>query len=97
MIYFTGRILSETLFIAMLAWGIALVAVENRKVDVSGFLILVLSILVRPAAVLLPVVISFLLPRRKIYLLIFFVVIGGWMMRNKARSSAHWVSDLAQR
>ena len=84
LIYFTGLILSETLFIAMLAWGIALVAVENRKVDVSGFLILVLSILVRPAAVLLPVVISFLLPRRKIYLLIFFVVIGGWMMRNKA-------------
>jgi hypothetical protein len=83
LIYFTGLILSETLFIAMLAWGLALVVMEKRKFDLIGFLVLSLSILVRPGATLLPLVISFLTPRRRIFLAIFLVVMFAWMARNK--------------
>ncbi len=52
LIYFTGLVLSETLFIAMLAWGMALLA------GWSGAVILALSVMVRPSALLLPILFS---------------------------------------
>jgi hypothetical protein len=50
LIYFAGLILSETLFIAMLAWGMAMLC------RFTGPLLLALSVMVRPSAVLLPLV-----------------------------------------
>ena len=49
LIYFTGLLLSETLFIAMLAWGMALVS------NFGGIMLLALSVMVRPSALLLPI------------------------------------------
>src|SRR5262249_54738043 len=47
LVYFTGLILSETLFIAMLVWGMAMIS------NWTGAILLALSILVRPSAILL--------------------------------------------
>jgi hypothetical protein len=63
LIYFTGLILSETLFTAMIAWGMVLLATPNEeerprpfgsRAAVYGAVLLALSVLVRPEAVLLP-------------------------------------------
>jgi hypothetical protein len=51
LIYFTGLILSETLFIAMLAWGMALI--PTRRIWTLGVVTMTTSILVRPSALLL--------------------------------------------
>ena len=70
LIYFTGLILTETLFTAMLAWGMVLLlgradTETNRSTAVgwggtflwlTGVLLLVLSILVRQSAIALPLV-----------------------------------------
>ena len=55
LIYFCGLILSETLFIAMLAWGMVLL-VRGRGVGgwLAGAAVLALSIHVRPSALGLP-------------------------------------------
>jgi 4-amino-4-deoxy-L-arabinose transferase-like glycosyltransferase len=53
LVYFSSLILSETLFTAMLAWGMVLLA--WRRNYLWGGVVLALSILVRPAAVALPV------------------------------------------
>jgi Dolichyl-phosphate-mannose-protein mannosyltransferase len=63
LIYFSGLILTETLFTAMLAWGMALMLISGgpwaigavrRVAWLSGGLLLALSILVRPVAIVLP-------------------------------------------
>ncbi len=51
LIYFSALLLSETLFIAMLAWGIALL---SRRWMICGAILLALSVLVRPSAIALP-------------------------------------------
>ena len=56
LIYFSGLILSETLFTAMLAWGLVLLVWKPNVV--WGGIVLALSILVRPGAVGLPVVLG---------------------------------------
>jgi 4-amino-4-deoxy-L-arabinose transferase-like glycosyltransferase len=67
LIFFTGLILSETLFTSMLIWGITLLILsdgpwptDDRRlwVWISGGLILSLSILVRPGAIALPVLLG---------------------------------------
>jgi 4-amino-4-deoxy-L-arabinose transferase-like glycosyltransferase len=58
LIYFTGLLLTETLFTAMLAWGMVLLVTRNGRWWVLGGLVLCLSILVRPGAVGLPVVLG---------------------------------------
>ena len=63
LIYFTGLILSETLFTAMLVWGMFLLIRHDTSGKsafrwISGGLILALSILVRPSAVALPVLLG---------------------------------------
>ncbi|HEV2293001.1 MAG TPA: hypothetical protein VGR35_04045 [Tepidisphaeraceae bacterium] len=63
LIYFTGLLLSETLFTAMLAWGMVLVAwpgavasvTRARVMWLGGVMLLALAVLVRPGAVGLPV------------------------------------------
>ena len=67
LIYFAALVLSETLFTAMLAWGCVLLArsslESSRRRSLMWFLgafVLGLSILVRPSAVALPVVLGLL-------------------------------------
>lgn len=66
LIYFTGLLLSETLFTAMLAWAMVLLVYGNggrgrwraTLLWLAGGLLLSLSVLVRPSAVALPVVLG---------------------------------------
>jgi 4-amino-4-deoxy-L-arabinose transferase-like glycosyltransferase len=58
LIYFTGLILSETLFTAMLAWGLVLLLARGGRWWIGGGALLALSILVRPGAIALPVVLG---------------------------------------
>lgn len=58
LIYFSGLILSETLFAAMLAWGVLLLTSDARRKWIWGAVLLALSIYVRPSAVALPVVLA---------------------------------------
>jgi hypothetical protein len=54
-IYFSGLILSETLFVAMLCWAMVLL---TRRAWRLGALLLALSVLVRPGALLMPPLIA---------------------------------------
>lgn len=59
LIYFTGLILTETLFSAMLVWGMSLLLYPRRWMPwLLGLILLVLSIHVRPSAITLPLVLS---------------------------------------
>jgi len=66
LIYFSALLLSETLFTAMLAWAMVLLIWPRREeadryafvCRVSGLLLLALSVLVRPSAVALPVLLG---------------------------------------
>lgn len=69
LIYFTGLILSETLFTAMLAWGMLLLARGRggrggswgaTLIWLCGAVLLGLSVLVRPSAIALPVLLGIL-------------------------------------
>ncbi|MDP9174814.1 MAG: glycosyltransferase family 39 protein [Planctomycetota bacterium] len=64
LIYFTGLILSETFFTALLCWGIVLLVVSDGPWPkgklrltawLAGGLLLALSVLVRPGAIAIPV------------------------------------------
>jgi len=66
LIYFTALILSETLFAAMLAWGMWLLVIGNSARSpgratllwLGGAVLLTLSVLVRPSAIALPLVLG---------------------------------------
>jgi 4-amino-4-deoxy-L-arabinose transferase-like glycosyltransferase len=66
LIFFSGLILSETLFTAMLCWGIALLAISGGPWPaggrlwswLAGGLLLALAVLVRPGAIVLPVLLG---------------------------------------
>ncbi len=67
LIFFSGAILSETLFTAMLCWGLALLVLSDgpwpreegkRAAWLAGGIILALGVLVRPGAILIPVVLG---------------------------------------
>lgn len=67
LVFFSGVILSETLFTAMLCWGLALLVLSNgpwprdggkRLAWLAGGILLALAILVRPGAILIPVVLG---------------------------------------
>jgi 4-amino-4-deoxy-L-arabinose transferase-like glycosyltransferase len=84
LIYFTGLILSETLFTALLIWAILLMV---RRKAVPAAILLLLAVLVRPSAILLaPMLSLFVSPNRLRQLLIVIVVmlIGlfPWAWRN---------------
>jgi 4-amino-4-deoxy-L-arabinose transferase-like glycosyltransferase len=58
LVYFSALILSETLFIAMLAWGMLLLSRRKTLANVAGLFILAMSVLVRPGAIALPAVLA---------------------------------------
>ena len=67
LVYFSGLILSETLFTAMLAWGMVLLVRPRRQPLATGWfqsntlaggLILALAVLVRPSGIGLPVLLG---------------------------------------
>ena len=57
LIYFSGLILTETLFTAMLAWGMVLLT-RRSVLWLCGVIVLGLSVLVRPGAIGLPVLLA---------------------------------------
>jgi len=58
LIYFSGLVLTETLFTAMLAWGMVLILSRSTLVWLAGGVILALSVLVRPGAIAMPVMLG---------------------------------------
>jgi 4-amino-4-deoxy-L-arabinose transferase-like glycosyltransferase len=58
LVYFSGLILSETLFAAMLIWGMALTVMRKPAAWWGGVVLLACSILVRPSAIALPVLLG---------------------------------------
>ena len=56
LVYFCGLLLTETLFTAMLAWAVALLVL--RPNHLWGGIVLALSVLVRPSAVPLPIILG---------------------------------------
>jgi len=92
LIYFSGLILSETLFTAMLAWGMVLMAGSQARARASrrgglgyrrflaGGVLLALSGLVRPSALLLPVVLG----------------VGGVWVNRAGRGAYQWDQEVAR-
>ena len=71
LVYFSGLILTETLFTAMMIWGMALMVPRGRDDEEvprlkpwaswgwwTGAVLLVLSVMVRPSALVLPIVLA---------------------------------------
>jgi hypothetical protein len=59
LIFFCGLLLSETLFTAMLVWGMTFLLLTSRRIWwLVGIVLLVLSIHVRPSALMLPVILA---------------------------------------
>jgi 4-amino-4-deoxy-L-arabinose transferase-like glycosyltransferase len=103
LIFFSGLILSETLFTAMLCWGLALLVLsDGRRIwYFGGAILLALSVLVRPGAIGIPVVLgcgAALATRRSVrpfpvaatMVLLTFLVLFSWAARNRWKLGA-WV------
>lgn len=60
LVYFCGLLLTETLFTAMLAWGMVLLTSARALPWLAGGAVLALSVLVRPGAAPLPVILGVL-------------------------------------
>jgi 4-amino-4-deoxy-L-arabinose transferase-like glycosyltransferase len=97
LIYFSGLILTETLFTAMLAWGMVLLARPSRAAFVAGGVALALSILVRPSVIALPMLLGLVavvmnrrqqtgwrLPPITTMAILTIVVLLPWALRNHA-------------
>ncbi len=93
LIYFSGLILSETLFVAMLAWGMVLLVQPKRSF--LGAILLALSIYVRPSAIVLTVLlgwgaaVAMPSPRSLRWIglrivLLTAVLLFPWALRNRA-------------
>jgi hypothetical protein len=93
LIYFSGLILSETLFTAMLAWGMCLLLLRNRNrlALLAGITILSLSVLVRPSALLLPAFLTLISTRRRAIawaiaaVALTLLILFPWAYRNHLR------------
>lgn len=106
LIYFTGLLLTETLFTCLLTWGLVLLV--WRRNFLWGGLVLALSIHVRPGAALLPLLLGILavfvirrfeppgpqrwfkLPVGTTMLLLTVLALLPWAVRNKV-VLGHWV------
>jgi 4-amino-4-deoxy-L-arabinose transferase-like glycosyltransferase len=91
LVFFSGTILSETLFTAMLVWGLVLLF-HGRPATWAGAAILALAVLVRPSAIVLPAILA-LAANRKIAVAALgmtVLVLFPWAMRNHNRLGA-WV------
>jgi 4-amino-4-deoxy-L-arabinose transferase-like glycosyltransferase len=92
LIYFTGLILTETLFTALLAWGMYLLSRRCRWLRLHGLLLLSASVLVRPSAmglvILLPALIEWpkgwraVLRSTALAGVILVIVLFPWAYRN---------------
>ena len=60
LVYFSALLLSETLFTALLAWGMVLITSRRTLPWLLGGVLLALSILVRPGAIALPILLGVL-------------------------------------
>jgi 4-amino-4-deoxy-L-arabinose transferase-like glycosyltransferase len=60
LVYFSGLILTETLFTSMLAWGMFLITSRRTLPWLAGGIILAASTLVRPGALPIPVILAVL-------------------------------------
>jgi 4-amino-4-deoxy-L-arabinose transferase-like glycosyltransferase len=60
LVYFSALILTETLFTTMLAWGMLLITSSRTLPWLIGALLLASSTLVRPGAILLPIILAVL-------------------------------------
>ena len=60
LVYFTSLILTETLFTTMLAWGMLLITSSRTLPWLAGGVLLAASVLVRPGALPLPVILGLL-------------------------------------
>jgi 4-amino-4-deoxy-L-arabinose transferase-like glycosyltransferase len=60
LIYFSGLLLTETLFTALLAWGMVLLVSRSTWAWLAGGMALALSVLVRPGAIAMPVMLGVL-------------------------------------
>ncbi|HTW94320.1 MAG TPA: glycosyltransferase family 39 protein, partial [Tepidisphaeraceae bacterium] len=94
LIFYSGMILTETLFVAMLLWGI-LILVRGGKLYWLGTALIALSILVRPSALLLPVLLAWLLKRPAwrpaiAGLVMTVAVLFPWALRNHI-CLGHWI------
>ncbi len=58
LIYFSATLLSETLFTAMLAWGMFLLLRTSRWAFLAGLVVLSASVYVRPGAIGLPILLA---------------------------------------
>jgi 4-amino-4-deoxy-L-arabinose transferase-like glycosyltransferase len=97
LIYFSGLVLAETLFTALLVWGMVLI--RSPVGEGFGFLSLGVGVLVRPSALLLPVLLGGVNPvgrgayhlRRAIFAAaVILLLLVPWAWRNHARLGA-WI------
>jgi len=92
LIYFTALVLSETLFIAMLAWAMCLLTDRRLAMRWSGLLLLSLAVLVRPSALGLVPLLAIgaawhggwrrALPDVAVAAILLLVVLFPWAYRN---------------
>jgi 4-amino-4-deoxy-L-arabinose transferase-like glycosyltransferase len=102
LIYFTGLILTETLFTALLAWGLFLLTSPRTIQWLTGGILLALCILVRPGAIGLPILLGILaalatphrrrwpLPVGTTMLLLMLIILAPWALRNH-RIFGRWI------
>jgi hypothetical protein len=96
LVYFSGLVLSETLYVAMLAWALYLVL--QQRTAIVGLLLCIAAIHVRPSGIAKPLVLAALAPwiwahvrlvRAALQLMIItagmmLVVLAPWALRNHA-------------
>lgn len=109
-IVFTNQLLTETLFAFLLTLATALLILARRRSEpwliAAAGLVLGLSVLTRPVAqylplILLPLVVFLPGARRRMSLLLaaallsgFLVPVGGWLIRNHARTGVATISTI---
>jgi len=95
LISFSGLILSETLFIAMLAWGAVLLTEKSAPRILAGAAALAVSVLVRPSALLLPAFLALVarpkaIPTAIACLGMTLLALFPWALRNEILLH-HWI------
>jgi Dolichyl-phosphate-mannose-protein mannosyltransferase len=95
LIYFSGLVLSETLFTAMLAWAMVLLARRGKAKRWAGIALLALSVLVRPSAIFLPIGLAAVSGRKAFFSIaaaaaLTLLVLFPWALRNHHRLHA-WI------
>ena len=102
LIYFSSLLLSETLFTAMLVWGMWAILQPRRFMQNVGVMLLILGMFVRPSAIALPIVLIYIAAavrgesgRRRlvasaVVLFLIFLTLLPWAWRNH-RVMNYWI------